>query len=156
MKRSIAWVIAAGVLSACGSATDHVSFQAPPAYKSVVSVGPFMQMWAGEHQNVIMLMALPTKFDLDKAVMESPVKGATVEKESKINICGGQEALFLNMVGNVKSASSSSGANGDKPQQIEFLTTNVNGKTYMAMYIRPKGSAPDTSAETAIKDVCPK
>lgn len=156
MKRSIAFVLAAGMLTACGTATDHVTFQPPPDFKSIVSVGPFMQMWSGPDKNMIMLMALPAKLDLEKSVIESPVKDATVEKQARITICNGQQAVYLNMIGNVKNSS----ASGDKaerdPQQIEFLATDVSGKTYMAMYIRPKGSPADTSAQSAIHNVCPK
>jgi hypothetical protein len=36
------------------------------------------------------------------------------------------------------------------------IATHLNGKTYLAMYARPKGTAQDQAAEGAIRDVCPK
>jgi hypothetical protein len=154
MKRAIAAIALAGALTACGSATDHVTFAPPPAYKSAVSMGPFGQMWSGPNDNMMMLMALPTQLDLNKSAANSPVKNATIENETKIKICGDQPALFVNMVGN--SETGSDNAKKQKPQLIEFLATNAGGKTYMVMYIRPKGTPADTSAEADLHNVCPK
>lgn len=153
MKRAIAAIALGCTLTACGSATDHVTFAPPPAYKATVSIGPLVQMWSGPGSSTIMLMALPTKLDLSKSIEPSTVRGAKVQAERHITICGDQPAVDGKMIGNSALGSKN---RIDKPQQIEFIATDVSGKTYMAMYMRPSGSPADGAAETAIHNVCPK
>ncbi|HET9031126.1 MAG TPA: hypothetical protein VFN49_13220 [Candidatus Aquilonibacter sp.] len=139
-------------LTACGHATDSVTFTAPPAFHEKASFGPFMQIWEGEPHTVLMLMALPVAADLNKAMDQANLKDAKVQKNEHIKICGGsQDAVFAQLEGETTTGSSSSG-----PSEIEFLATNVAGKTYMAMYARPLHTAPDSAAEAAIRNVCPK
>lgn len=146
-------VAAVAALTACGSATDSVTFQPPSNFHSKASFGPFMQMWESGPRNVIMLMSLPVQTDLDKAVREADLKDARVRKNERIKICGGsQDAVFAQIEGE----SSTAGDEPKQPSEIEFLATNVKGKTYLAMYLRPLHTAADTAAEAAIRDVCPK
>lgn len=146
----------AATLAGCGSATDSITFKAPVNYTVAASVGPFMQMWRGPQQSALMLMALPTKIDLDKAVTTADIKGASVEKESKIQICGNQPAIYVSMIGERETFVSAAPGGAQQKRQIDFLATNVNDKTYMTMYIRPVGTPADPSAESAIHDVCSK
>ena len=148
---------AIAVLSACGSATDSVSFTAPPEFHSKASFGPFMQIWSKDDPHtVLILMALPVKTDLDKAMSEADLRDATIKKTDRIKICNGsQDALYAEVEGEAKTGSSDTSG---KPQRsdVEFLATNVAGKTYMAMYARPLHTAADPAAEAAVKNVCPK
>lgn len=153
------WLVACAltaILAGCGSATDSITFKAPANYTMAASVGPFMQMWKGPQQSALMLMALPTKIDLDKAVTTSDIKGAQVEKESTIQICGNQSAIYVSMIGEREELGSASPGGAQQKRQIDFLATNVNGKTYMAMYIRPVGAPSDAGAQSAIHNVCAK
>ncbi|MGA7572321.1 MAG: hypothetical protein WBG27_01390 [Candidatus Aquilonibacter sp.] len=142
------------VLAGCGSATDSITFKPPANYTVAASVGPFMQMWKGPQQSALMLMALPTKIDLAKAVSSSDIKGAQIEKESTIAICGDQPAYYVSMIGDREEFGSAGPAGAAEKRQIDFLATNVNDKTYMAMYIRPVGTPADAGAEAAIHNVC--
>jgi hypothetical protein len=144
----------AAVLAGCGSATDSITFKPPANYTMAASVGPFMQMWKGPQQSALMLMALPTKIDLAKAVSSSDIKGAEIEKESTIAICGNQPAYYVSMIGDREEFGSAAPSGAAEKRQIDFLATNVNGKTYMAMYIRPVGAPADAGAEDAIHNVC--
>jgi hypothetical protein len=142
--------IAALALSACGSATDAVSFTAPPSFHTKASLGPFMQMWQGKDEHeVLILMALPVQGDLNKAMSQSDLKDADAQK---ITICGNQPAMFAQGEGHSRTGSSSS----TETSKIEVVATVVRGKTYLAMYTRPLKAPADPAAEKAIKDVCPK
>lgn len=110
-----------------------------------------MQMWESAPRNVIILMSLPTALDLDKAMDQADLKGARVEKSERIKICGSQPAIFALVQGETNAGSDSS-----RPSDVEFLATNVKGKTYMAMYARPLHAAADHAAEAAIRNLCPK
>lgn len=144
------------VLAGCGSATDSITFKPPANYTVAASVGPFMQMWKGPQQSALMLMALPTKIDLAKAVSSSDIKGAEIEKESTIAICGNQPAIYVSMIGEREAFGSAAPSGAAQKRQIDFLATNVNDKTYMAMYIRPVGTPSDPAAEGAIHNICTK
>ena len=146
-------LIAGGValLTACGSATDAITFSAPAAFHAKASIGPFMQLWESAPHNVIILMSLPTQLDLKRAMEQADLKGARVEKNERIKICGSQPAVFAQVQGETNTGSENS-----QPSEVEFLATNVKGKTYMAMYARPLHSAADPAAEAAIRNLCPK
>ena len=157
-QRSFAFlaVLACGfALDGCGSATDAVTFKAPANYASAAQLGPFMQIWKGPRDNSLMLMALPTKVDLDKAMTSSNVKDAHVLKQSSIQICGNQPAYVVSMIGSGESLGSSPGVTREK-RQVDLLATDVGGKTYMAIYARPVGTPADSAAEDAIRNVCSK
>jgi hypothetical protein len=146
--------VAVAVLAGCGSASDAVTFEPPPAYHSKASFGPFMQLWEGSPHTVIMLMSLPVQADLNKAMDQANLKGAKVNKEARIKICGGsQDAIYAELE---SDATKSGNSEISGPSQIEFLATDVKGKTYMAMYARPLHNAADPAAEAAIRNVCPK
>jgi hypothetical protein len=146
------------VLTGCGSATDAVTFKAPANYTAAAQIGPFMQLWRGPNHNSLALMAFPAKIDLDKATTNSDIKNAQVVKHSTIQICGNQSAYYVSMIGehDVPGTASPGAASTEEKRQIDLLATDVGGKTYMAMYIRPIGTAADDAAEDAIRNVCSK
>ncbi len=142
-------------LAGCGSASDAVTFKPPADYASAAQIGPFMQVWRGPQRGALVLMALPTKVDLDKAMTSSNIKDAQVLKQSSIQICGNQPAYYVSMIGNGETFSASPGVTVEK-RQVELIATDVSGKTYMAIYVRPIGSPADSAAEGSIRNVCPK
>lgn len=146
-------------LSACGSATDSVTFTAPPGYTSKASLGPFMQIWGGKTEHdVLILLALPVAGDLNKAIDQGQIKSAQFEATQKITICDNQPAIFAQGRGEMSTTAGSSTASTSmkEPSAIEIIATQVKGKTYLAMYGRPLKSPADPAAEKAIKNVCPK
>ena len=143
---------ALSLLAACGSATDSLTFQAPPSYHEKGSVGPFMKIWEGAPHNAIIVMSLPVQIDLDKAMSQAQLKNAEVEKRENLTICNGQRAVYALMRGEANTGDQSS----SEPAEIQFVATDVNGKTVMAMYARPLKSPADAEASAAIKNLCPK
>jgi len=133
--RWIAAAVCCAGLTACGSATDAVTFKAPAGYESAASLGPFMQLWKGPSEGVLMLMAMPTKIDLSKIVDNANVRDAQVLKQTSLRICGNQPAVYASMIGErgELNASPAPSVKAEK-DRIDILATNVNGKTYMAMY----------------------
>ncbi|HTU69418.1 MAG TPA: hypothetical protein VMF11_03775 [Candidatus Baltobacteraceae bacterium] len=157
LHRCFSGAAAIAVLASCGSAGEALTFKAPAGYTSVMSLGPFMQMWRGPNQGVLMLMAMPTEIDLDKAVSSSDVRDAEIQKKATIRICGGgQQAVYVSMIGERDVLGSPAPGSNAEKRQIDFLATNANGKTYMAMYMRPLGTPQDPAAEGAIHEICPK
>jgi hypothetical protein len=142
--------------SACGSATDAVTFKVPSGFKPDVSVGPFAQTWSGPNHSVMMFMAIPTKIDLTKRIENSPVSNAKVERDEPVTICGNQPARLGEMTGADVQVGSPAPSGGDQQQQIDFIATSVNGKTYMALYVRPQHLPADPAAEAALRNICPK
>lgn len=141
-------------LTACGSATDAVTFEAPAGYHAKASFGPFMQLWTGAPHTVLVLFSLPVQTDLEKAMAQADFKDAHLQKKEQIKICGGsQDAVFAMLEGKTKVDADQGPS---QPSEIEFLATNVRGKTFMAMYARPLHSPADPSAQAAIRNVCPK
>lgn len=138
------------LLTACGSATDAITFTAPPSFHPKASVGPFMQIWEAKPHAAIVLMSLPVELDLDKAMDQADIKDARIEKRERITICGAQSAVFA------KGQGQESDASENGPSEVQFLATNVKGKTYMAIYARPLHSAADPAAEAAIRNLCAK
>ncbi len=146
--------VAVAFVAACGSASDSVTFQAPPSYHAKASFGPFMQLWSREPHTVLVLFSLPVQMDLNKAMTRADFKDAHIQKKEKIKICdGAQDAIFAMLEGQAKT---DPGEQVSEPSEIQFLATDVRGKTYMAMYARPLHSPADPAAETAIRNVCPK
>jgi hypothetical protein len=149
--RPIAALAAAAALAGCGHAADSTTFTAPPNFRSVASIGPFMQIWEAGPENSLILFALPVKTNLDNAMQQAQVKDVQDMHQSKIAICGGQPAMFMTAQG-----VASTGAKDSPPSQIEMVVTDINGKTFMAMYDRPLHAPADPAAEAAIKNICAK
>ncbi len=157
MHRALVALAVVVALAACGSATDATSFQAPPGYTQVVSVGPFVRVWGGPKHGGVVLMALPTKIEYDSIVTSSDVKDAQVLKQQAVRICGSQDAYYYSMLGETEQYKGQASPGGQQvKQQIDVIATHLNDKTYLAMYIRPRNTPEDTAAETAIRGICPK
>ena len=112
-----------------------------------------MQLWAAAPHNDIMLLSMPTQIEWDKTLSQADLNDARLQKKERIKICNGkQDALFVIMQGESKVDNDST----SMPSEIQFLATDVRGKTYMAMYARPLHSPADPAAQSAIRNVCPK
>jgi hypothetical protein len=154
MLRRTAELAMLASLAACGTASDAVTFHAPPGYTQTASVGPFVQVWkTTDNANILTLLALPAKIDLDKALSQSDIHDAEVKAKKNITICGGQEAIYADIVGTMHRGGEDAPA---EKGHIEFLATNVGGKTYMAVYVRPLSAPVDPVADAAIHAICPK
>jgi hypothetical protein len=155
------WMISASValaLAGCGSATDATTFTAPPGYTTAVSVGPFAQVWRGPKgtRSGIVLTALPGELAFNKITESSNIKDAQMLKDQAVKICGNQDAYYLSMIGESPQSESGSAGGATGKQRIDVIATHLNGKTYLAMYVRPQGAAEDPGAESAIHGICPK
>ena len=147
-------VLALAAVTACGSASDAVTFTAPAGFVEKASIGPFVQVWAEEStDSAIVLTALPTKMDLHEAVQGSGVKGAQIDKEKMITICGNQSALYADLVGGHITVGT---GKAPKPMRVELVATVAGGKSYVAVYTRPVKAPANTAAEAAIEKLCPK
>lgn len=141
-------------LTACGSASDAVTFTAPPGYVQKAAIGPFVQVWtAAASDSAIVLTALPTKMDLKEAVTGAGVKDAQIVDQKMISICNHQDALYADMLGGHLTTGSGEPAT---PKRIELLATVAGGKSYVVVYARPVKAPADPAAEGAIKNICPK
>jgi hypothetical protein len=144
----------AAVLAGCGSATDNVDFKVPDGYQSKVNMFG-MQVWTkgadNNDQTAIMLMKLPVKMDPKNFQMpdlnSAGLKNSKVTAEKTTTICGDQPAVIASMTGT---------SNANKDESVDMVVTGAGGATYMAMYMRPAGSAPDADAQHAINNVCAK
>jgi hypothetical protein len=104
-----------------------------------------------------MLMKLPQDAKIDRSFDASDmkdftgpatVKDATMLDQRRMTICGNQPALYMKMRG----ASNSQKTN----EMIEAVVSKVSDGTFMAMHMYPVGSVPDSQAEAAIYELCPK
>ncbi len=155
------WLITVGVavaLAGCGSATDATSFTAPPGYTTAVSIGPFAQVWRGPKgtRSGIVLTALPGVVAFNNITESSNIKDAEILKDQNVKICANQDAYYLSMIGESPETESGSAGGAGGKQRIDVIATHLNGKTYLAMYVRPMGAPEDPAAESAIHGICPK
>jgi hypothetical protein len=154
MHRRLTGLGAIVALAACGSATDATTFQAPPGYTAAVSIGPFAKVWrAPQSHSGIVLTVLPAEIEFDKVADSTTVQDAQILKHEAVKICGSQDAYHLSMIGETQEGEK---ASPSKKQLIDVLATHLNGKTYMAMYVRPEGTPENAAAETAIRGICAK
>ncbi len=159
-RTSFAAVFSVAVLAACGSVTDSVKFDAPPKFQSKASIAGFMQVWqTPDEKSTLMLMGFPGELNLDKALQNAKVTDVKFRKKERIDICGKQPADYAEMTGttstNVKiGVGVASGTHTES--NIDMLATVANGKTYLAMYTYPLNAAPDSSAVSALHNVCAK
>lgn len=145
---------AAALLAGCGSPTQGITFHAPAGYVSAVSFGPFMQAWSGPRHQTLLLMVLPRQISLNETLANSTLQDVDVKTKKRIAICGDQPAIYASMVG-TPSHGGTPGAGHERLDRIEFVATNLSGKTYMAMYLRPIAAAADPLVHDAILHICP-
>jgi hypothetical protein len=152
--RILAASAALAALAGCGSPTDNTTFAPPASFHSIASIGPFVQMWQSGSDQMLMLFAMPVKSDLHDAMSQANVKDIAEMNTETIKICDGkQQAIFV--TGDTVGKTSSDGKT-TKPQKLEMILTDISGKTYMAMYMRPMQTPADTAAEASIKNLCTK
>jgi hypothetical protein len=151
--RYVAALLSCVMPAACGSASDATTFKAPATYTQAVSFGPFVQMWKGpDDKSIIMLMALPMKSSVNDAMKNAQISQEDVKVHKTITICNGQQAMYFDAIGKVDSAGSTQNPH---PGEVETVFTSLNGKTYVAMYVRPLSVPADPAADAAIHDICP-
>jgi hypothetical protein len=113
----------------------------------------FMQFWRPpvDDGEVLMLVKSPkplqAKEVFSNSQMQGTLKDVTIQELRTIQICGNQSATYLEAQGE----SSRQGRD-----QVEMVMTNTGGSTYMAMYVRPMGSAPNAAASAAVRQLCAK
>ena len=68
-------------------------------YTVAASVGPFMQVWRGPQQSALMLMAFPTKIDLDKAVTTPTSRTPASRRSPRFRSAAIRPAIYVSMIG---------------------------------------------------------
>lgn len=150
-------------LTACGSASDGITFAAPPGWTSKMSMLSFMTAYESpDKTQMLMLMKLPFQSnDFTSATKQGSAKNVTLTQKSQIKICGNQDALFASGTGDIQTINEAKDSAQNKPtkkdnDRMDMVVTAVNGATYLAMYVRPITMAADKTAEGAIHNLCPK
>jgi len=162
----VAAVSGVALLTACGltkSPAEDINFTAPADWQSTPGIMGRFQLWTGgpaTGKQVLMLMKLPQDAKIDKSFSSSDfkemsgpasVKDATMLEQRNMTICGSQPAMYMKMRG----VSSNSGSQKTE-EMVEAVISKVSDGTFMAMHMYPVGSVPDTQAEAAIYELCPK
>lgn len=136
----------AASLVACSSPTHSVTFRAPAGWIATPSLFGFQAWRTSDRRQVLVLLRFPMVVDPNRALQQSNVQQLRAEHRRQITICGKQRALFISGIG--------TGRRG--PQHTDIVMTTVGGQTYVAVYARDLGVAPNADAETAIRSLCPK
>jgi hypothetical protein len=159
VKRSSACLIlciAAVLLSACGftsSPAEGLQFQAPAGWKPSPGIMGFMQFWRPpvDDGEVLMLVKSPkplqAKDVFSSNQMQGTLKDVTIQELRTIQICGNQNATLLQAQG--------TSSRGGK-DQVEMIMSSTGGSTYLAMYVRPLGTAANAEASSAVRQLCAK
>jgi len=134
MRGLLGRTIAVGTVVVCAGCaprfTHDLAFQAPKgwAYSAVPGGGEGWAKGAGSNESIM------------ARVTDSPLRRRQPGWED-ITICGNHPAVLMIQRNN--------------PGQIwEAVSTNWRAERYMAVYIRPTDTSPDTSAEAAIRSLC--
>ncbi|HEV3195712.1 MAG TPA: hypothetical protein VGZ06_06200 [Candidatus Cybelea sp.] len=133
------------------SPADGLRFAPPPGWRSMRLVG-FMQFWRppSNDREVLMLFKSPTAIApnevFNNANMHDTLKDLRVQRRRAIEICGNQPATYVQAQG--------SSAKGD--ENVDMVMATVRGTSYIALYVRPVGIAPNASAQAALRELCAK
>jgi hypothetical protein len=147
--------IAAAALSGCGfssSPADALQFAPPAGWRSSPGFLGFMQFWRppSNDREVLMLFRSPRRVDPNQVFSETQMQGdvrdATIERRSRIFICGTQPAQYLE----------ARGTSSHGEVHIDMIVTNVGGNSYFAMYARPVELPANSMAEASLRELCPK
>ncbi len=138
------------LLAACGSPADDIAFKAPPGWNSTPGIMGRFQMWMHD-RSMVMLVRGDKRTSVMDAEHSAPGTSNIRDYHARdITICEDQKAQYF--TGNGESTT-----NGKTQQSaIEGIITDVNDARYFALYVRPKGNAPDGQAEAALRSVCKK
>ncbi|MGB8965209.1 MAG: hypothetical protein WCB99_06175 [Candidatus Cybelea sp.] len=143
-------------LSGCGlssSPAEGLQFQAPSGWKSSPGIMGLMQFWQlpTNDEEVLMLLRSPRPLQpkdvFSSNGMAGTLKNVKVSELRAIQICRNQPATYLAARG-----TSSRGAQDD----AEVVLTNLGGKAYVALYVRPLGAPANPAASAAIRELCAK
>jgi hypothetical protein len=135
------------------SPADGLQFQAPAGWQSSPGIMGFMQFWKSpsDDRELLMLFRSPKPLKpsdvLSDARLNDTLKGATVESQTGIQICGRQPATLFRARG-------SSSRGGE--EQVDILITTLHGAGYLAMYVRPLNAPSNPAAMAALREVCAK
>lgn len=143
------------VVSGCGlssSPAEGLQFQAPAGWKSSPGIMGFMQFWRSpDDREVLMLLRSPKPLQpkdvFSSNGMEGTLKDVTVRELRTIQICGNRPATYL-----MARGTSSRGGQDD----AEMVLTNLRGKAYVALYVRPLEAPANPAASAAIRELCTK
>jgi hypothetical protein len=140
-------------MTGCGltsSPADNLTFKAPDTWSASPGIMGFMQFWTSPStpKQVLMLFRSPKPIDEHQAFSSANMKNAKVEFDQQITICKTQPAHF------VKATATSTKDGHDETMQL--IVTDLNGTSYMAMYIYPATAQPDSAAADAIRELCAK
>ncbi len=132
-RRPLATLCVVAACVGCGRKfTEDLAFQAPQGwvYAAVPNGG---EVWVKPGGSKESIMAQAT---------DSPLPQRQPDWKD-ITICGNHSAVLMIQTNN--------------PGQIwEGVSTTWGSERYMAVYVRPTGSAPDPNAESAIRSLCLK
>ena len=155
VRSGVAAVGCALALAACGlnsSPAQGLRFAPPPGWQSSPGIMGFMQFWrTPDDREVLILFKSPRAITpndvLSNYRMKDTLQGMQIEERRAIEICGNQPATYVRGRGR-------SVRRGD--QDVEFVLTTVRGTGYFALYARPIGATPNSAAEAALREICPK
>lgn len=156
-RRFSALLAAAAVLAACSSPADGIGFRAPKGWSSTPGMLGRFQLWmTGSDPNrqilglirgdaTMTVRDFSSKFDLGDGSDDVSVA------HTRIPICNGTIA------DDYRGASASALGGAKRSTVFELVIGPAIGKSrYAAVYVRPRGTAPDPQAETAIRSLCPR
>jgi len=143
-------------VAGCGkNPTDSLDFKAPAGWTSTPSMFGF-KLWikGGKSNEVVVLMDVSGKADakldqdISKEIGSNGYSGnvGSVEKRSRIKICGNHDAEYMEARAN---------KNGQR-SQTQIVLTNWNKDLYIALYSYPANVAADPAGEAAIRSLCLK
>lgn len=144
-------ILCIAALAACGSPGADTAFKAPTGWNSTPGIMGRFQMWMNNNQ-IVMLIRGDKNTTFYDAQKSSPGSTSLSDvKHSAIDLCGGkQKADYFTARGE--------GTNNGKRtvKTVEGVISDVGGSRYIAMYIRPLGTAADSQAEDALHSLCAK
>jgi len=113
----------------------------------------FLQFWRApsDDREVLMLFKSPkalTANDVFSNISaQNAMKDVRIRQRRAIEICGNQPATYV-------QAQGSSAKGGD--ENVDMMMATVRGTSYIALYVRPVGAAPNARAQAALRDLCAK
>lgn len=140
----------------CGfssSPADGLQFQAPPGWRPSPGIFGFMQFWRPptSAREVLMLLKSPKPISPDdmysSANMQGAFKNVTVQRKRPIEICGRQPATLVQGIAESRN---------DTESNVDMVLSNVEGTSYLAMYVRPVDEVPNPMAMAALRELCAK
>ena len=134
------------------SPADGLTFQPPPGWNASPGIMGFMQFWRppSNDREVLMLFRSPKPLNesdvLSTQQLHGTLQDMTIERRSTIQICGHQPASYVEGRGHSNKGE----------ENVQMVMTNARGTTYLALYVRPADQAPNTAAQTAVRELCAK